>query len=62
MTIGQLKDAIQPLDDALEIEIVARYVDADGDEVEHPLDLISVAAGMEPDTAREYVRINAADL
>lgn len=61
MTIGELKAALEPLDDALEIEIVARYEDADGDQVEHPFELLAVAAGMDPDTATEFVRFNAAE-
>jgi hypothetical protein len=62
MTIGELKKAIAPLDDGLEIEIVARYEDEDGDEVECSLDLESVGAVLDPDTARQYARFECADL
>jgi hypothetical protein len=41
MTIGELKKAIASLDDGLEIEIIARYEDEDGDEIERSYDLIA---------------------
>ena len=62
MTIGELKKAIAALDDSLEIEIIARYEDGDGDEVERGYDLAAVSPAMDSDTAREYARFECADL
>lgn len=59
MTVRELKTVLAALDDALEIEIIARYEDGDGDEVEHPFVIETVGAFMDPDTAREYARFDA---
>lgn len=61
MTIGELRNALDTIDDALEIEIVARIEDADGDDVEYAFDLVAVTAGLDPDTATEFVRFDAAE-
>jgi len=62
MTIGELKQAIAALDDGLEIEIIARYEDDDGDEIERSYDLSTVGAVMDPDTAGEYARFECVEL
>lgn len=57
MTIGELKKAIAPLDNALEIEIIVPYgEDDDGDEVERSYELTTARAVMDTDTAGEYAR------
>ena len=61
MTIGELRNALDTIDDALEIEIVARIEDADGDEVEYAFSLVAVTSGLDPDTAAEFVRFDAAE-
>ena len=62
MTVGELKTVLAALDDSLEVEIIARYEDGDGDEVERSFDLEGVAPGLDPDTAREYARFECADI
>jgi len=62
MTIGELKQAIAALDDGLEIEIIARYGDDDGDEIERSYDLSTVGAVMDSDTAGEYARFECVEL
>ena len=62
MNIGKLKKAIAELDDGLEIEIIGRYEDGDGDEIERSYDLSTVAAVMDRDTAREYARFECVEL
>ncbi len=61
MTIGELKTAIAPLDNRLEIEIIVPYEDGDGDEVERGFELERVSRRMDPDTAREYARFQCGD-
>ena len=61
MTIGELKKAIAPLDNALEIEIIVPYEDADGDEVERGFELEGVARRLDADTAREYAHFQCVD-
>ena len=61
MTIGELKKAIAPLDDGLEIEIIGRYEDGDGDEVARSFDLQTVSPELDRDTAREYARFDCVE-
>jgi hypothetical protein len=61
MTIGELKAVLADLDDTLEIEIIARYEDGDGDEVECSCNLDAVSAVMDADTAREYARFDCVE-
>jgi hypothetical protein len=61
MTVGELKAVLAPLDDALEIEIIAVYEDGDGDEIARSFDLQAVGAELDSDTAREYARFDCAE-
>jgi len=62
MTVGELKTVLARLDDSLEIEIIARYEDGDGDYFDdRSFDLQAVASELDPDTAREYARFECAD-
>lgn len=61
MKIGELKKAIAGLDENLEIEIIARYEDDEGDEVEYSYDLQSITRRMDPDTAGEYARFECSN-
>ena len=61
MTIGELKKAIAVLDDGLEIEIIGRYEDGDGDEIERSFDLETVSAELDRDTAREYAKFDCVE-
>ena len=61
MTVGELKAVLAELDNSLEIEIIARYEDGDGDEIERSYDVESVASWLDPDTAREYERFECVE-
>jgi hypothetical protein len=61
MTIGELKQAIAGLDNRLEIEIIARYEDGDGDEIDLSCNLDSIRAGMDADTAGKYARFECSE-
>ena len=57
MTIGELREAIERLDDSLEIEIITPY----DDEVDCSFNLGAIETRMDPDTAKEYVRFECLD-
>ena len=56
MTVGELKKALEPLDDKLTIIVVGLVEDDDGDESEVWFGLREVNVDMDSDTAEEYAR------
>jgi hypothetical protein len=58
MTVGELRRRLAEVDgDALQIEIIVPYEDADGDVTERAFDVGSVEKHLDPDTKGEYVGI-----
>lgn len=61
MTIGELKSAVAALDDDLEIEIIVRDEYGAGRTIERSYDIERIAAKLDPDTAREYARVECCE-
>ena len=62
MTIGDLRKAIQNLDDELVAIVQVPIEDEDGDTVEHFFAVRSVSRDIDPDTAEWYARIRCESL
>jgi hypothetical protein len=56
MTVAQLKQLLEPLDDGMTIIVTGPCLDDDGDECEAWFSLQDVNVKMDADTGEEYVR------